>query len=248
MKPAFTLRSPETGTDYWIYVEAPSGQTESGPWPTLVFMDGDDQLKAGIAAYRHARAAQTVPPLLLVGVGYGASYTKPANKRIRDYTPGRHSDEPDSGGADAFLAFLTHTLWSALRERYPLYETWRGLAGHSLGSLLVLHAVLRQPPFFTHFLASAPSIWWADRAVLASVTERWRRDFHLPGRAFISVGEEDSQSMTEDLQRLEAQLGVERFTGFEYTVRRFPRKNHFNVLEQAFGEGMVWLNGKSGVP
>ena len=49
MKPTFKLPSPETGTEYWIYEEVPKGL---GPWPVLLFLDGDDQFAAGVAAYR----------------------------------------------------------------------------------------------------------------------------------------------------------------------------------------------------
>src|SRR5665213_2789132 len=84
MKPSFKIFSPETETAYAIYVEEP--KADRGPWPVVLCMDGDDQFSAAVAAYREARAAGTVPPLLLVGVGYGASYVKPANKRGRDYT------------------------------------------------------------------------------------------------------------------------------------------------------------------
>ncbi len=87
MKPAFKLHSPETGTEYAIYIEAPDAGRERGPWATQLFMDGDDMFAAGVAAYRQARDAGKVPPLLLVGVGYGGSFSSPANRRGRDYTP-----------------------------------------------------------------------------------------------------------------------------------------------------------------
>src|SRR5262245_52572159 len=136
MKPAFILSSPETGTDYWIYVESPTASEGTGPWPAVLFMDGDDQFSAAVSAYRTARKAGDIPPLLLVGVGYGASYSKPANKRGRDYTQSHHADEPTSGGAETFTRFLTDTLWSELNHRFPVHPTQRGIAGHSLGSLL----------------------------------------------------------------------------------------------------------------
>ncbi|MCX6951699.1 MAG: alpha/beta hydrolase-fold protein, partial [Verrucomicrobia bacterium] len=157
LKPAFVLSRPSTGTDYQIYVEAPPA-AQPGPHPAVLFMDGDDQFRYGVEVYRAMRAAGEVPPLLLVGVGYGASYMKPANKRLRDYTPTAIATEAGSGGAEAFLDFLTGTLWPELARRHPLREDVRGLAGHSLGSLLVLHALFQRKPFFNRLLASAPSL------------------------------------------------------------------------------------------
>ena len=109
------------------------------PWPAVVFMDGDDQFRFAMEAYRRQRAKLGVRPLLLAGLGYGASYSKPGNRRLRDYTPTALPTEPDSGGADGFLGFLENTLWPELTARYPIFDQVRGLAGHSLGSLLVLH-------------------------------------------------------------------------------------------------------------
>jgi uncharacterized protein len=240
---AFVLSSPQTGTDYRIYVEAPATEREPGPWPAVLFMDGDDQFKFAVAAYRAARAAGEVPPLLLAGIGYGASYTKPANRRMRDYTPTAMAGEPGTGGADGFLAFFADTLWPALAARYPLRDEARGLAGHSLGSLLVLHALLQRKLFFDRLLASAPSIWYDDRSILRLATERRAAGDHLPARLFLSVGEEDTPSMTGDLTLLEQQLAARPFAGLEIISRRFARHDHYNVLPVAFREGLHALYG-----
>ena len=239
-KPVFRLTSPETGTEYWIYAELPK---VPGPWPAVAFMDGDDMFAAAVAAYQAVPAGK-ITPLLLVGVGYGGSFGNPLNRRGRDYTPAANADEPSSGGADAFLQFLVATLWPELTRRYPVDPARRGLAGHSLGSLLVLHALFQPHPFFTHFLASAPSVWWADRALLLQVADLRARQPALPGRLFLSVGENDSESMTGDLTLLEDQLTAEPFEKLEITSCRFPRKNHFNVLDVAFQTGMEMLFGE----
>jgi len=238
-KPTFKLNSPETGTEYWIFIDAPK---VPGPWPAVAFLDGDDMFAAAVAAYQTLPMG-TVPALLLVGVGYGGSFGKPANRRGRDYTPVHHSDEPDSGGANAFLKFLTTTLWPELAKRYPIDPVRCGLAGHSLGSLLALYALFQTQPFFTHYLASAPSIWWAERAILRQAADLRARHSNLPARLFLSVGEKDSASSTGDLKHLEEQLAAQPFEQLEIISRRFPRKNHFNVLDDAFETGLSLLFG-----
>src|SRR5690606_31890129 len=135
---------------------------------------------------------------------------------------------------DAFLRFLTDTLWSELARRYPLDPHRRGIAGHSLGSLLVLHALFQPRPFFTHHLASAPSIWWADRAILDQARALRRRQSSLPASLFLCVGEKDTASMTGDLTLLERQLDEAPFTGLVLTSRRFPDRDHYNVISDAF--------------
>jgi len=74
--PGFTVTSPRTGTEYHVFLSVPDPISEPGPWPAVVFMDGDDQFRFAVEAYRTLRSANAVRPLLLVGLGYGASYTK----------------------------------------------------------------------------------------------------------------------------------------------------------------------------
>jgi predicted alpha/beta superfamily hydrolase len=243
MRPTFTLPSPETGTEYHLFVHAPDSAREPGPWPAVLFMDGDALFAPAIAAYRGLRAQNAVRPLLLVGVGYGATFGKPANKRGRDYTPVAHTDEPGSGGGDAFLRFLSATLWPELARRYPIAAEARGIAGHSLGSLLVLHALFQSRPFFTHHLASAPSIWWAERDLLRQAAALRAAQERLPAHLFLSVGGKDTASMTGDLTLLERQLAAQPFQDLAITSQRFPKKNHYDVLPDAFAAGLTTLFG-----
>ena len=234
-QPAFKLHSSETGTDYSLFVSEPSAP---GPWPTFLVMDGDLFASGRVDLNPVRQAAGNV---LLVGVGYGAGFGDPRNKRGRDYTPAAHSDEPTSGGGNAFLQFLSDTLWPELLRRYPVDPGVRGIAGHSVGSLLVLHALFQAKPFFTHFLASAPSVWWADRAILKQAAELRARHSRLPGRLFLSVGEKDSESMTGDLRLLEEQLAARPFAGLEIASRTFPGYDHYNVVPTAFATGLAAL-------
>jgi predicted alpha/beta superfamily hydrolase len=237
-KPSFTLLSPETGTEYRLHVRKPRGP---GPWTAMLFLDGDDMFTHAVKA---REALSSGPPLLIVGVGYGASFTKPGNKRARDYTPMRAHEEASSGGADRFLAFLTDTLWPELQRRYPIRDDQRGLGGYSLGALLVLHAQFQPKPFFTHHLAGSPSIWWGDAAILARVAEMHVAHPDLPGKLFLSVGRKDSKSMTGDLARLETQLAAANFPNLDVSVRRFPGKNHFNAMPVTFEAGLEDLVGR----
>ena len=52
-------------------------------------------------------------------------------------------------------------------ERYPIDRTGQIIWGHSLGGLIVLRALFRNPDSFSTFVLSSPSIWWNDREILA---------------------------------------------------------------------------------
>jgi ferri-bacillibactin esterase len=249
---AFSLSSPQTGTDYRILVEAPETADEPGPWPALIFLDGDDLFEIAIAAYGELRVSSAVPPLLLAGVGYGAlpmsfgnwttfTFAKSPNKRLRDYTATQMQTEPESGGADAFVAFLADTLLPELAQRYPVRSAACGLAGHSLGSLAVIHTLFQAKPVFTRFLASAPSLWWDDRSPLRQIAMRRENSPKLSAKLYLSVGSDDAPEMTGDFTLLEQQLAAKPFEGLELTIRRFPHRDHYSVIIDAFHEGMLIL-------
>jgi len=90
-------------------------------------------------------------------------------------------------------------------------------------------------------LASAPSLWWDNRAPLCHAQELQRTGVALPAKLFLSVGEDDSPSMTGDLTLFEDQLAALPFPQLEIISRRFAGRDHFNVLPDAFHAGLAAL-------
>jgi uncharacterized protein len=242
-KPAFVSRSVRTGTDYRIYVDAPDPARVPGPWPAVLLMDGDFLFDFAIGACRSLVSAGRIPPTAVIGVGYGAGFGEPGNFRGRDYTPTASPEEPLSGGADRFHDYLRGSLWPELARRYPLRETGRAIAGHSVGSLFVLYALLQQGPFFGLALASAPSLWWDNRSLLRLAAERRARSATLDGHVFLCVGADDTPSMTGDLELLNGQLAERPFTGLRVERAVFRGHDHFDVLPTSLREGLAALLG-----
>jgi predicted alpha/beta superfamily hydrolase len=238
-KPAFLSHSPETGTDYTIYIDAPAKSASGAPRPAVLVMDGDYFFDTVVQESRILSDAGRIPPTIVVGVGYGVGFGMPGNFRGRDYTPTASRDEPSSGGADLFLSYLTGTLWPELVRRHSLRQTGRVIAGHSLGSLLVLHALFQPKPFFDRALASAPSIWWDDRSILGAISTLRDRGSTLEGVLYLGVGEDDSPSMSSDLGLLEKQLKDRPFKGLRVVSEVFPGRDHYNVLPLTVGAGLA---------
>ena len=236
--PAFHLSDRDTR--YALYVDPPVAAAR--PWPVVLCLDGDDQFPLLREARASLISAQpALASLLLVGIGYGAGYQQPGNRRARDYTAVPIEGAPDGGGADAFLDFVQNRLWPELGSRYPVHPDIRGIAGHSLGALFALHALFQPAPFFNRVLASAPSIWWGDRVLLNQAAALRTRQAALPARAYLSVGLRDSPSMIADLDLLEAQLDAKPFHGLVLHRERFPKKNHFNSIGPGFRGGLTTL-------
>ncbi len=244
MPPRFaspTFQLSGLGTQYLIYVETFAGVDASGPWPVVICLDGDDQFATLCSARKKLAAKQPLPPLLLVGIGYGASYREPGNQRVRDYTSSAIEGAPQAGGADAFLEFIINTLWPELERRYPIHPTVRGIAGHSLGALFALHALFKPQPFFNRVLASAPSLWWDERILLKQAADLRATQASLPASLFLSVGGKDSDSMVSDLDMLETQLNGNPFDELVISPALFPEHNHFNAVGVGFRSGLAAL-------
>lgn len=240
-KPAFISHSKETGSDYAIYVDNPKGA--KAPMDCVLLTDGDFFFDPAVHVVRDLQAAGKIGPTVVVGVGYGASFGKPGNFRGRDYTPTASSDEASSGGADPFLRYLQYTLWPELSGRYQVRDDRRTLAGHSLGSLLVLHAVFQPSPFFNVGLASSPSVWWDNRSFLGLVSAMRDETPALHASLYLSVGEDDTPSMTGDLALLEKQLADRPFKGLNVISERFPGRDHYDVLPFSLSAGLARLLG-----
>ncbi|WP_258286092.1 alpha/beta hydrolase-fold protein, partial [Escherichia coli] len=61
-----------------------------------------------------------------------------------------------TGGADAFLHFVTTTLRSAVAQRCRVDPARQALFGHSFGGLFVLYALAHRPDAFSHWIAASP--------------------------------------------------------------------------------------------
>ena len=236
--PAFISRSNVLDTSYCVYVSAPETRRNPGPWPVVLIADGDYFFDVAVASVSELRARNEIPPVVVAGIGYGQAFGSTRNRRGRDYTPTAAESEPESGGAVRFLEHLTLSLVPELARRYPLRANDRILAGHSLGGLLALAALFQPQPFFPRFLVGAPSIWWDERCLLGIAGELRDRQSTLPAKLFIGVGEDETPSMTGDLDLLRQTLAARPFDGLEIISQTFPGRNHYNVLPELFQHGL----------
>jgi ferri-bacillibactin esterase len=235
----FKFPATDLGTEYHVTLEnRPSDELA----PLVLVLDGDDQFEAAVEAARESADAKKTPTPALAAIGYGGSYRSPKNRRARDYTPTHPQDEPmETGGAAAFLDVLQRLL-PELYSKIGYTPPHLGLTGHSLSSLFGLFALAQPEPLFDRFLLSSPSIWWDNRAVLGAIKATSAHPISgREVRAFLSVGRDDTPSMTGDLEILEELLQTHPRTGLRHVVERFEGKDHETALPTAFRAGFDWL-------
>lgn len=239
-EPAFVSRSAALGTDYLVYVAEPASDGAS-PLPAVVVLDGDYFFDVAVAAARDLETKGVIPPVRVVGIGYGKPFGDAGNRRGRDYTPSAAPEEPASGGAEAFLAHLTTNIWPELLGRFPTDRARSVLGGHSLSALFVLYATFQPEPLFQRAIAGAPSIWWNNRNFLTHLSRLREQQSSLPGELYVGVGADETPSMLGDLVLFDQQLAARPFTDLRITTHRFPDRDHYNVLPDLFNGGLSAL-------
>ncbi|HEV7323765.1 MAG TPA: alpha/beta hydrolase-fold protein [Bosea sp. (in: a-proteobacteria)] len=193
---AFTASS---GAQYRLLVAIPPEPAPPGGFPVLVLVDGDALFPTALSAARLQAGRPEVSgvgPAVILGIGYPGARPFDAERRRQDLLPAE-------GGADRFLDLIAGGILAQVERLAPIDRTRLSLAGHSFGGLFALHALFSRPGLFRSHVAGSPSIWWEERAILAT-RERFLNSpvaTAMP-RLLITVGgEEQSGDELRDPQR-----------------------------------------------
>src|SRR5699024_9608220 len=190
------LTAQSNGADYEVRVWYPPDTDGTTQLPVIYALDGQDffgTLADSVKRLSRRPDATNVQPAMVVAV----SPAKSADSRQRrhvDYTPGPPADEKanhrDSGGAQAFLAFLRSELAPLIEHDFPADPARRILFGHSLAGFFTLHALATATDGFATYIAVSPSVWWNESALHAGFEQL---DRLADRRVFIAVGEWEGQ-------------------------------------------------------
>lgn len=258
--PAFTpVTLPQTwqrdfeaqdGSRYRLLISVPEGPAPARGFPSLVLVDGHAlfPLAATAARLQAQRPEATgIGPAVVIGIGYPDARPFDAERRQRDLLP-------VTGSADRFLDMIVDEILPAVAQVAPLDPERRALAGHSYGGLFVLHVLFTRPGLFEAHVAGSPSIWWQDRAVLAS-EESFRCCSVAPaGRLLITVGshEQDpvlsvSPQRAERLARARMRDNAAEMAGrlsasgrVDCSFTEFPGENHVSVIPSMLSRAVAF--------
>lgn len=235
---------------YRLLISVPEGPSPPRGFPSLVLVDGHALFPVAATAARlqaQRPEATGIGPAVVIGIGYPDGRPFDAERRQRDLLP-----VPD--GADRFLDMIVEEILPAVAKLAPLDPARRALAGHSYGGLFVLHALFTRPGLFDALVAGSPSIWWQERAILAS-EEAFRRDSSGPaGRLLITIGShEQAPTLAVTPQRAERlaqarmrdnaaemadRLAASGRVACDFT--EFPGENHVSVIPSMLSRAIAF--------
>ncbi|MFW6193190.1 MAG: alpha/beta hydrolase-fold protein, partial [Gemmatimonadota bacterium] len=245
-----TIRSEILGEDRRIHVQLPDGY-EAEPdarYPVLYVLDGAAPgpftYVGGLVGF--LSSGYQLPRMIVVGV--------PNIERTRDLTSPRDRtwwfrhilSEPDSllhpiesdstGGADAFLDFLTEELAPQIDRRYRT-APFRVLMGHSLSGFFATRTFLTRPESFHAYIASSPTLIWNDRELVRNARHALAGHADEPRFFYAAVGDREDQLLSP-ASELAAVLEMHAPPGLRWWYRANPGETHQSNPVLAYAEGL----------
>jgi len=156
--------------------------------------------------------------------------------RTRDLTPVKSTDKnaagelqfPTSGGSDNFLKFFETELIPQIEEQYRT-QPYRILAGHSLGGLFAIHAMITKTGLFNSYIAVSPSLQWQNAEALKRVEDFLKSRKELKVTLFTSIGNETG-GISESFDKFKALLAKTNIKDFEWQAERISDEDHGSVV------------------
>lgn len=205
----YDITSKINGREYRVYVSMPFKADPAKKYPVIYLLDGNWYF--GPTAYNvtESAGARAISQAIVVGLGYPSDDNDLAgSRRGFELTPSADAnDQRPRGGGDAFLRVLEEEVKPLVAARYPVDPAHQILYGKSLGGLMVLRSLFRNPGAYEAYIAASPAIGYNNRDVLndeAAFIKKVQED-KLSLRLLITVGGDEVYKGDDPAQRAAAE-------------------------------------------
>ena len=223
------LKSAVLGEERVILVRTPVGyETNKLSYPVLYMTDGDAHMGHTSSTIEFLTRNGRIPDLIVVGITN--------TDRTRDLTPVKSTNKnaagqlqfPTGGGADNFLKFIQTELIPKIEKEYRV-QPYRILAGHSLGGLFAIHAMISKPGVFNSYIAVSPSLQWENGETLKRATYFLKNQKELRATLFVSLGNEPG-AIGDSFETFREALSKTTIKNFEWQAERMDDEDHGSVV------------------
>src|ERR1044071_9827380 len=233
------IKSQVLGEERTVLVRTPPGYAaRTGErFPVLYMTDGDAHIQhtSGTVGFlaRNAR----MPEMIVVGIT-NTDRTRDLTPTRVERVPGNPNAQgfPTSGGADKFLKFIETELIPFVESKCRTM-TYRALAGHSLGALFAVHAMLTKPELFNSYIAVSPSLQWDNFVMLGRVGEFFTARKEYNRTLFASHGNEPGD-IGEAFKRFREELARQQVKGFVWEAVNYDDEDHGSVVLRSHYAGL----------
>lgn len=232
-----TLKSTVLGEERRVLVRTPDGyETNKLSYPVLYMTDGDGHMGHTAGTIDFLTRNGRISDLIVVGVTN--------TDRTRDLTPAKSLQKnpagelqfPTSGGADKFLKFFETELIPEIEKQYRV-QPYRIFAGHSLGGLFAIHAMISKPGLFNSYIAVSPSLQWVDGEALGRAEDFLKKQKELNVTLYVSLGNEQG-GIGDNFQSFKQLLSKTSIKGFEWQADHMTDEDHGSVVLRSHYAGL----------
>ena len=223
------LKSTVLNEERTVLIRTPVGyETSNVRYPVLYMTDGDAHMGHTASTIDFLMRNGRISDLIVVGVTN--------TDRTRDLTPAKSTAKnaagelqfPTSGGSDNFLKFFETELIPQIEEQYRT-QPYRILAGHSLGGLFAIHAMITKPGLFNSYVAVSPSLQWENGEAEKRAEDFLKNQKEMKATLFTSIGNETGP-ISENFDKFKAALSKTNIKGFEWQAERMLDEDHGTVV------------------
>ena len=225
------LTSEITGGTYQISVALPENYASSNKtYPILYAVDANAQFGTVVEAARLLRLDETVPELVIVGIGYPVG-------RFTNASELRAVDICGRGDREAFLEFIRQELIPLVESEFRVNSAGRALYGHSCGAGFALHALLEGEGTFERVIAASPG----TRSALQLESAYAESHDSLRAQLFLSSGLLSEGFWPEDvpgIKELVTILESRNYKELQVKTAYFENETHMSVIPAAISRGL----------
>jgi len=236
---ALKINSSVLGEERTILVRVPPGyETNKLRYPVLYITDGDAHIGHTSSTVEFLARNGRMSELIVVGITN--------TDRTRDLSPTHVTTTvaggdsalqfPTSGGADKFLKFIETELIPEIEKRYRV-QPYRILAGHSLGGLFAIHAMVSRPELFQSYVAVSPALQWDNQVAVKRAEDFFKSRKEWQATLFMSLGHEPGP-IDDGFHQLKQVLEKNQTKGFEWEAQVFDDEDHGSVVLRSHYLGM----------
>lgn len=156
-----TIHSNIMGEDkeYWVHLPMDYNKSEE-KYPVLYITDGDEHFYLASGIIQFMSSQYIIPEMIVVAIFHKDRNHDLTPTHILEDNDGLNSDALKvSGGGEKLLQFIEKELIVKIDSNYRT-DSYKILAGHSLGGLFAVYTYLNRSHLFNAFIAMDPALYW----------------------------------------------------------------------------------------
>jgi predicted alpha/beta superfamily hydrolase len=254
----YDLTSKITGRGYRVFVSTPFNADPARKYPVFYVLDGNWYFGPTAINLTESSGGGTILPAIVVGIGYPSDDNDVAGaRRGLDLTISADATDKDPtmrGGGDAFLRFINEEVKPFVAARYAVDATRQILYGKSLGGLMVVRQLFRDPSAYSTYIAASPALYRHNRDVLddeAAFAQRVKAGEVRVRVLITAAGDEqyrgpdpklretaDRTRRVDNAAELAARLAALNSDSFTASYALIPDENHTLVSLASIGRAL----------